>query len=233
MHTRMQRHAAVLAGILFAAATLLGGQTAPAVDLAGTWTLDTYLSDSPEQVAAAVRVDLGLANPNTESFSLGGGGRRGGRNGGTGNGQDAAQGSGRENTGGNNSRNTAAGRNQLSAEEQARIDEVLNTIRYAPATLTIAQNGETISFTSEPGGTRTYQLAGKKEKQTFGSTTVDAVARADGPQVVITIDLPRDRSVTSSWSIVPTTKQLLLRVTLSQGRLQNGPFQIKQVYNRM
>src|SRR3954466_16076269 len=50
------------AALLIAAATLsqrAHAQHTGAADLSGTWTLDTYLSDSPEQVAAAVRVALG------------------------------------------------------------------------------------------------------------------------------------------------------------------------------
>ena len=55
------------AALLIAAAALAArapAQAQSAVDLSGTWTLDTYLSDSPEQVAAAVRLDLGLGPVN-------------------------------------------------------------------------------------------------------------------------------------------------------------------------
>ena len=42
--------------LLVAAAMLL--QTPAPVDFSGAWNLDTYLSDHPEQVAAAIRADL-------------------------------------------------------------------------------------------------------------------------------------------------------------------------------
>src|SRR5581483_6440098 len=68
-------------------------------------------------------------------------------------------------------------RQDLTPEDQARLDEVANTVRYPAATLTIAQNGSSVTFTDARGGGRTYQTNGKKEKQTFGSATVDAAAR--------------------------------------------------------
>jgi hypothetical protein len=205
------------AALLFAAAalSLRAHAQSPGVDLSGTWTLDTYLSDSPEQVAAAVRLDLGIGAvnrtpPGTDSGHSDGRGRGGlyGRQGG------------------------APPRQDLTPEDQARLDEVANTVRYAAATLTIAQNGSSVTFTDARGGERTYQTNGKKEKQTFGSATVDAAARWQGPQLVIETELPRDHRMTTTWSIVPTTKQLLMRVSLGRGSLEMGPLQVKQVYNR-
>jgi len=49
---------------------------------------------------------------------------------------------------------------------------------------------------------------------------------------VIETELPRDRRMTTTWSIVPTTRQLLMRVSLGRGTLEMGPLQVKQVYNR-
>jgi hypothetical protein len=187
------------------------------VDLSGTWTLDTYLSDSPEQVAAAVRLDLGIGPVN-----------HGGDAGEHGRGEQRGDGRGR---GGQYGRQGVP-RQTLTPEEQARIDELTNTVRYAPATVTITQNASSVMLADARGGTRTYQTNGKKEKQTVGSATIESAARWQGPQLVIETELPRDRRMTVSWSIVPTTKQLLMRVALARGTLEIGPLQIKQVYNR-
>jgi len=208
------------AALLIAAATLsprVQAQSAGAVDLSGTWTLDTYVSDSPEQVAAAVRLDLGLGpvNRSPDDSTNGRGGRSEGRG-----------------RGGMYGRQGAPPRQDITPEDQARIDEVINTVRYAAATVTVAQNGSSVTFTDARGVARTYQTSGKKEKQTFGSATVDTTARWQGPQLVIETDLPRDRRMTTTWSIAPTTKQLLMRVSLGRGTLEMGPFQVKQVYNR-
>jgi hypothetical protein len=215
----MSQPARLAAFLLLIAAAALAprahAQNPGAVDLAGTWTLDTYLSDSPEQVAAAVRLDLGLGPVNRSPEGTAERGERAGRG-----------------RGGMYGRQGAPPRQDLTPDEQSRIDEVINTVRYAAATVTIAQNGSSVTFTDPRGSARTYQTNGKKEKQTFGSATVDATARWEGPQLVIETELPRDRRMTTTWSIVPTTKQLLMRVSLGRGTLEMGPFQVKQVYNR-
>jgi hypothetical protein len=206
------------AALLIAAAALLPraqAQTSNATDLSGTWALDTYLSDSPEQVAAAVRIDLGLGAINRSPDGASSAGRGDGRG-----------------RGGMYGRQGAPPRQDLSPDEQARIDEVINTVRYAAASLTVAQSASSVTFTDARSTARTYQTNGKKEKQTFGSATVDAAARWQGPQLVIETDLPRDRRMTTTWSIVPTTRQLQMRVSLGRGTLEIGPFQVKQVYNR-
>jgi hypothetical protein len=205
------------AALLIAAATLsqrAHAQHTGAADLSGTWTLDTYLSDSPEQVAAAVRVDLRLGSINRSPESAADG---------------RSEGRGR---GGMYGRQGAPPRQDLSPEDQSRIDEVIDTVRYAAATLTVAQGGSSVTFTDARGTTRTYQTNGKKEKQTFGAATVDAAARWQGPQLVIETDLPHDRRMTTTWAIVPTTRQLMMRVSLGRGTLEMGPFQVKQIYNR-
>jgi hypothetical protein len=217
----MSQSSRLAAAVVFAAAALslrVHAQSSGAVDLSGTWTLDTYLSDSPEQVAAAVRLDLGIGAVNrSPNDATSGGDQRG-------------YGRGR---GGNYGRQGGAPpRQDLTPEDQARLDEVANTVRYAAATLTVAQDGSSVTFTDTRAGARTYQTNGKKEKQTFGSATVDATARWQGPQLVIEAELPRDRRMTTTWSIVPTTKQLLMRVSLGRGTLEMGPLQVKQVYNR-
>src|SRR3954471_6811181 len=54
------------------------------VDLSGKWTLDTVLSDSPEQIGAAIRIDVGqgggealFGESGRGGFGRGNGGRRG------------------------------------------------------------------------------------------------------------------------------------------------------------
>src|SRR4051794_35543899 len=78
------------------------------VDLSGKWTLDTYLSDNPEQIAAALRIDTGQGGGEAlfgeagaaGAFGRGGGGRRA-----SGRGGDVQS-------------------RQPSADEQKRIDEL-------------------------------------------------------------------------------------------------------------
>jgi hypothetical protein len=186
------------------------------VDLSGKWTLDTVLSDSPEQIAAAIRIDVGqgggenlLGESGRGAAVRGTGGRRGGEP--------------RSNNGQNR---------QPNAEEQKRIDELTESLRYPPAVLSIAHTAAAITVTDEQQRARTLTPNGKREKQTVGSASLDVATRWEGPQLVSEQDLGGGRLVRYTYSIVPTTKQLLVRVALDRTPGFPGPFQIRLVYNR-
>jgi hypothetical protein len=187
-----------------------------AVDLSGKWTLDTVLSDSPEQTAAAIRIDLGLGgfeNLFAESGGRGGGRGNGGRH-------------------GSESRPGAAQNHQPNAEEQKRIDELTQSLRYPPTTLTIAQTPAAVTITDEQQRARTLTPTGKREKETLGAASLEVATRWEGPQLVSEQDLGGGRLVRYTYSIVPATKQLLVRVAIERTPGFPGPFQIRLVYNR-
>ena len=204
---------------VFWAVQPIRGQAPPAVDLSGTWTLDATLSDNPEQVAAAVRIDLAQGGTGTDLF----GGGPGGRYGRGGMGRGRAPGGGAQ--GGNE-------RNQTSLEDQNRLDELTAAVRYPPSTLVISQTSTSIAFTDAQGQTRTFTTNDKREKQTIGTSTIETTTRWEGPRLVSEQDLGRGRKTIFTYSIVPTTKQLLVRVGFERGPGQRGPFEVKLVYNR-
>jgi|SRR5689334_19657021 len=187
-----------------------------AVDLSGKWTLDTVLSDSPEQIAAAIRIDLGQGgggNPFADSAGGEAGHRNGGRRGG-------------------GSRPSGAPNHPANADEQKRMDELTESLRYPPTTVTIAQTPGAITVTDEQQRARMLTPTGKREKQTVGSASLDVTTRWEGPQLVSDQDLGNGRLVRYTYSIVPTTKQLLVRVAIDRTPGFPGPFQIRLVYNR-
>jgi hypothetical protein len=186
------------------------------VDLSGKWTLDTALSDSPEQIAAAIRIDLGQGG-GENPFADSGGGAANGRNGGRRGGE---------------SRPSGAQHHQPNADEQKRIDELTESLRYPPATLTIAQTPAAITVTDEQQRARTLTPTGKREKQIVGSASLDVATRWEGPQLVSEQDLGGGRLVRYTYSIVATTRQLLVRVAIDRTPGFPGPFQIRLVYNR-
>ena len=186
------------------------------VDLSGKWTLDTVLSDSPEQIAAAIRIDVGQGGGENlfgESGGSGAGRGNGGRRGG-----EPRSGRGRN--------------HQPSAEDQTRIDELTESLRYPPTGVSIAQTPAGITVTDEQQRARTLTPNGKREKQTVGSASLDVTTRWEGPQLVSEQDLGGGRLVRYTYSIVPTTKQLLVRVAIDRTAGFPGPFQIRLVYNR-
>jgi len=187
-----------------------------AVDLSGNWTLDTVLSDSPEQIAATIRIDLGQGGDNPFADSAGGGAghRSGGRR-------------------GAEPRPGGAQNHPPNADEQKRIDGLTESLRYPPTRLTIAQTAAAITVTDEQQRPRTLTPTGQREKETVGAASLVVATRWEGPQLVSEQDLGGGRLVRYTYSIVGTTKQLLVRVAIDRTPGFPGPFQIRLVYNRV
>jgi hypothetical protein len=213
---RLERFAATAACLMFMCGAVALAQTPPApVDLTGTWTLDTFVSDNPGQVTAAIRTDLGqnrtdIFDPFPETRGRGTMGRRG-------------QAQGRESSG---------SQSAPSADEQRAIDDVTASVRYPPLTLRVAQSGDAITFTDANGQSRSFAVNGKRQQQVFDTTHADCTARWEGPQLVVEIDLPKGRKMISTYGIAPTTRQLLLRISFERAPGQPAPFEIKYAYNR-
>jgi hypothetical protein len=193
-------------------------------DLSGTWTLDVHLSDKPTQVARAIRIDTGL--PAEEELIVDG--REGGRAGGSG-----RAGAGRGEPGGpGRDRRGAADKDPISPEDRKKLNELTDAVRFASPTLTIAQSDTDVTITSTRGGTQTLHVNGKAEKQALNAGTVDRIASWEGPTLVVAYDVGRAGALTYTYLIVPTTRQLMVRVNFERIRGQPGPFDIKLVYNR-
>jgi hypothetical protein len=190
-------------------------------DFSGTWALDTYLSDNPEQIARALRLDTG--QPGDEAL-VGRGTGRGGFGG------VGRIGSGRETLGGE-PRGRAEAADQLSAEDRKKVTELTNAVQFASPTLTITQTESTITVAGDRGATQTIPTSGKAEKYTLEAGTVERVARWEGPMLVIAYDVGHAGTLTYTYMLVPT-KQLLIRVNFERLRGEPGPFEIKLVYNR-
>ena len=185
----------------FVAVTAGGAAQAPsgaAAAMTGVWTLDTYLTDRPEQIAAAIRIDLGFGRDSAvdaQSGRMQQNGMRGG---------DSRRGGGR----GQGMRGEAP----PNVEEQNKLEEQLSPLRYPATTLTLEVSADKATATDDQGQTRTL--------------------RWDGPQLAFDQDLGKGRKVLSTYSIVPTTKQLLIRVRFDRGPGLSSPFEIRYVYNR-
>jgi hypothetical protein len=189
---------------------------ASAVSLSGRWELDRDLTDRPAQIDAAIRADFGQ-NPAAPSFGGFENGRygRGGRRAGN---ETAPQRDGQD--------------NKAARELETLLDTITAPLRYPPTRLTIEQSGGSVTFTDPQGSARTLDTSGKREKQTVGGTTIEVSARFEGPQLVVEQDIGKSRTLTWTYSVLPATRQLLVRVAIARGPGELGPFEIKQVYNR-
>jgi hypothetical protein len=190
-------------------------------DFSGTWTFDTYLSDNPEQIARALRLDTG--QPGDEALGARGAGR-GGFSG-------AGRIGGGRGTVTREERGRAEAADQMSPEDRKKVTELTNAVQFASPTLTITQTENAITLADNRSGTQTMSTNGKAEKYTLDAGPVDRVARWEGPTLLIGYEVGHAGTLTYAYVLVPT-KQLLIRVNFERLRGEPGPFEIKLVYNR-
>ena len=182
-----------------------GGQVLPApIDLAGTWSLDIHLSDHPEQVARAIQFDTGEFT--AEAF-----------------------GRGMEPRAGEERRPPA---DRMSTNDRKLLAELTRPVKFPSPTLTIAQRDNAVTFTVGERAPDTLRTDGKTEKRSLDAGTFNRTAEWAGPQLLVAYEVGRAGTLTYTFSIVPTTRQLLIRVNFELVPGQPGPFEIKLVYNR-
>jgi hypothetical protein len=205
--------ARLLAPFLFAASLAAQGPAAPPVNISGVWSLDTYLTDHPEQIARSIQFNTGEFAPATFREAEAIGAARGGRGGRGGPAKDPLPG-------------------QITPEDKKLLAELIRPIQYPPPSLTIEQQGEGVTITAGERATYTLKADGKGERMTLESGTVERKAAWKGRLLQVTYEVGRSGILTYAYSIVPTTGQLLIRVNFERTPGQPGPFEIKLVYNR-
>jgi hypothetical protein len=122
---------------------------------------------------------------------------------------------------------------QAGQKDDPRRKELIDAVRFPPLTLTISETGTGVRFTDSMGRTRTFEANGKKAPHQFDAGAIDTRTMWVGPQLVIEYDLGQDLLLQYTYSLVPTTKQLLTLVTVVGKSERAAPFEIKQVYNRV
>jgi hypothetical protein len=212
----------VVAGITSAMSARAQDKPAGRPDFSGTWTLDSYLSDNPEQVAQEIRLDA----QQSRDAELFGRGIERGRPGRIGGGEVGQAGRGGP------ERGQGRAADQISPEDRKKLNELTDAVQFASPTLVISQTDSDITIASTRAGTQALHPSGKVEKQQLNAGPVDRVARWEGPTLAVTYEVGHAGRLTYTYLLVPTTKQLLIRVNFERIQRQPGPFDIKLVYNR-
>lgn len=205
--------ARVLVPFLFAASLAAQGPATPPVNISGAWSLDTYLTDHPEQIARSIQFNTGEFAPATFREAEALAAARGGRGGRGGAGKDPLPG-------------------QITPEDRKLLSELIRPIQYPPPSLTIEQQGEGVTITAGERATYTLKADGKGERMTLESGSVERKATWKGRLLHVAYDVGRSGVLTYAYSIVPTTGQLVIRVNFERLPGQPGPFEIKLVYNK-
>jgi hypothetical protein len=216
--------------LCFAAAALLAvtagapPQPAPAQTpgaapaIAGTWTFDPYVSDHPEQIALALRLDTG------DGFGARGRGNDSG-----------------DDNGGNPSagRRPELGRGRgagmhgpaMSEADRTLLTELTDAVRFPPLRLAITASDAGLRFDTGPGEPALVHPDGKPEKRQLRNGVVTRTARRDGSRLVVSDEVGQAGTLTHTYEVAPTTGQLVVRVAFTPATGEASPLEIKLVYD--
>ncbi len=161
--------------------------------LAGTWSLNRSLSEFPKEIGFNPDwVRAGFDTGQDRGARGGGGGRGGGRRGGTG------------------SASRPFTPQQESADDAKRVQVLTAEVRTPPTSLTIADGGGAITFTSDQGETRTFHPGRGREELHLGDLPVAATARWEDDRLIIVYDVEEGRQLRYTYS--PTADPRRLRI---------------------
>ena len=207
------------------------GSAASAASVAGTWRLDPYVSDHPEQVARVLRVLTG-ESPGAD-LPRGRGGRGDAGHGGGGRGEPAVPGHAEPGVGISRPPEVppTPAKEPVSDADRKLLSELTSAVRFPPATLTIAQTDTVVTMTGDAGTPLTFRTDGKAEKQPLTAGTVERTALWEGPALVVSYRVGRSGTLIYRYSLAPTTGQLVIRVSFERTPGEPGAFEVKQVYD--
>ena len=208
-------------GVL-AIAALAGATQSTSGRLAGSWRLNTYLSDSPAQVAQAIRFDTDEARDDRAGQGRVNGRRRGDV------GRPPTQGSDARKE---EQKEEKEKKDALAPEDRKRLKELTDAIQFAPTTLAISEDGSDVTLTTLSRGVQTFHVTGKAESYNLDAGTIKRTAEWEGPTLIVTYDLGRGGTLRYTYLVVPTTGQLLVRVGYEKPSGEAGPFEIRLVYD--
>jgi len=212
-------------GVVAAAIALLSGSLAaqksspaPATSVAGGWTRNSDLSDTPGGARGQQGDDSGRGSSggtgtgtgNGGGYGGGGGGRRrGGGGGGRGGGQNGG------------------GAAPVNPEDAARMRDAMRDITNPSDHLVITQTESMVVLTGADGRTTRLSPDGKKIKDE--NTKVERKTKWDGGKLVSEINGLGSGKMTQTFAVDPEGKQLRITVVMEGGRGQ--PRTITQVYD--
>jgi hypothetical protein len=206
-------------GLAAAAAVRAGAQTSPPPptpaearpDLSGTWSLDRSISSDPSKANFEATPD----NRSQRPGGFGGGSRRRGGFGGFGGGrpdrQDAAAAS--------------------TPDERARLQALTDVLKTAFAALVISHHDPSFVINDAQNRTQFFKTDGSGDEHQLGSLTVTSTTHWEEARLVTTYSLSSRQQLVYTYTLLPATQQLVLRVRrdVTEVRRGTGP-ELKLVY---
>ena len=189
----------MLAVVLWATPYRARAQTS-AGSIAGAWTLNTDLSDKPEQGTQADGGDRGSGGGYGRGGGRSGGGRggRGGRGGGFGGGGFGGGGGGQT--------------SGVNPEDRERMRQAMRDIMNAPNRLTITQTSSMVTIVTDDGRTTRLDPNGKGIKDE--STKITRKSKWDNGKLVSEISGAGPGKITETYAIDPEHHRLTVTVQM-------------------
>jgi hypothetical protein len=187
-------------------------------NFSGTWSLDRGISNDPAQTSFDAPRDQG----GQRSGGSGGSGRRGGFGGGGFGGGGRSGGSRPAN------RDTAG---STTPDEKARLQALTDELKKDFATLVISHHDPSFVINDAKDHTQFFQTTGSTDDHPLGAATISSTTHWDGSHLVTEYSLSSRQKLVYTFTLLPATKQLVLRVRLdaTEGRRVEGP-ELKLVY---
>ncbi len=203
----------MIVGVTGAPGQLAGAQTPlPATtvndtrpDFSGTWAFDRSLSTDPAQI----RFDVSANATRQEN--------RGGR--------------GRFRSGGGRHASNGGGAEVLTPMEQSRLDALTRELKTSSTTLVISHHDPSFVVADTQDHAQFLHTNGVSDENHVGTETVIGSAHWDGSRIVTEFALSSRLTLTYTYTLLPRTNQLVVRVARKDDGLQRatGP-EVKLVY---
>jgi hypothetical protein len=178
-------------------------------DFSGTWTLDREISTDPAHVDFVPTVATN-ANRRPQRGGIGGFGR-GGR---------------RRPDQGNNTES-------LTSIEQTRLKALTDQIRTASARLVISHHDPDFVVNDAQNHTLFLHTTGENEENHLGETTINSATHWDGSRVVTECVLGSRLTLVYSYTLLPETRQLVVRIARQIGERRTAGQDVRLVYKRL
>src|SRR5262249_35512369 len=178
-------------------------------DFSGTWPFARNISTDPGQI------DLGpgtTTNRQPQRGGIGGFGGFGGR-------------------GGYRPRTNGQGSGEgLTQVEQGRFKAITDQLKTASGTLVISHHDSDLVVNRPPKHPPFLHTTGVNEENHIGATTINSSTHWDGARLVTECVLGSRLTLVYTYTLVPTTKQLVVRVARQSGDRERAGQDVRLVY---
>jgi hypothetical protein len=179
-------------------------------DFSGTWALDRNISTDPAQIDFAPAASSN--RPQRGGFGGGGFGGFGGGRGGS-----------RQRTNGDSSEG-------LTQTEQERLKALTDQLKTATGTLVISHHEPDFVVNDAQNHTLFLHTTGVNDDNNVGTTTVSSSTHWDGSRLVTECVLGSRLTLVYTYTLLPNTKQLVVRVSRKAGDRQRAGQDVRLVY---